>query len=562
MKPTFTSVETAEVYLTVPQTHAPGNDDESLNGRERLFSILNRANEIADTADLNGLVNQMLDLMMEVTQAESVNFFQADEGTEDLVVTAVRGDQESQHLIGLRLNAAEGLLGISISGKQPVVIGDLPSDPLWLQSVDPNSAARKRNVISLPISQKENLLGVVQLFNFKQAELDLLLVLGDRLAVELEHQRQLESSEQSNQRLRKLIDALGQMAGTLDRNQLLHLVAEHVSVLVDSERSSVFLVDPLTKEMVFQVAYRSPEAWQAHSHEGMPDKTSNARHRGLSARGSSWRTGRLTDLNQSEFRYFGRAAITVPIKSEPLSKDHAVDRRQTLGGLMAFNKQQASFQEEDALLMQILANQASTFLQVSGMYESAGELFLDAIKALVAAIDAKDPYTQGHSQRVSDYSVLIAQELDLSGSEINDIRIGSLLHDIGKIGIPDAILLKAGKLTNEEYEVIKRHPATGVNILGQVRLLESVMPSIAEHHERLDGSGYPYKLAGWEISQMGRIVAVADVFDAMTSHRPYRKALSVPEVLSYLKEQSGTLFDNACVQALVNIFTRTEETAS
>jgi putative nucleotidyltransferase with HDIG domain len=206
--------------------------------------------------------------------------------------------------------------------------------------------------------------------------------------------------------------------------------------------------------------------------------------------------------------------------------------------------------------MQILANQTSTFLQVAEMYEGAGELFLDAIRALAAAIDAKDPYTQGHSQRVSDYSVLISRELGLDDAQINDIRIASLLHDIGKIGIPDAILLKGGSLTPEEYDGIKRHPSTGVNILSQVRLLEPVLPGIAEHHERLNGSGYPSHKAGTQISLMGRIVAVADVFDAMTSGRPYRPALSAAAVLAYLEENAGVLFDAACVQALKNVLQR------
>jgi putative nucleotidyltransferase with HDIG domain len=226
---------------------------------------------------------------------------------------------------------------------------------------------------------------------------------------------------------------------------------------------------------------------------------------------------------------------------------------------MVLNKHNAYFQEEDAQLLRILANQASTFLQVAEMYEGAGDLFLGVIKALITAIDAKDPYTQGHSQRVSDYSVLISHELGLDQALVNDIRIGSLLHDIGKIGIPDSILLKNGKLTIEEIKVIQRHPSTGVNILRQVKLLEPMSPAIAEHHERLDGSGYPSMLTGGQISVMGRIVAVADVFDAMTSDRPYRPAISLDEVLSYLQENAGILFDPNCVNALNNILTRSSK---
>jgi HD-GYP domain-containing protein (c-di-GMP phosphodiesterase class II) len=151
---------------------------------------------------------------------------------------------------------------------------------------------------------------------------------------------------------------------------------------------------------------------------------------------------------------------------------------------------------------------------------------------------------------------MIARELGLDEILVNDIRIGSLLHDIGKIGIPDSILLKTSTLNLEEHELMRGHPRTGVNILSQVKLLDPMRPAILEHHERLDGSGYPAKLTDKQISWMGRIVAVADVFDAMTSNRPYRQALSVQEVLGYLHEKAGILFDPPCVQALDNILAR------
>jgi putative nucleotidyltransferase with HDIG domain len=341
-----------------------------------------------------------------------------------------------------------------------------------------------------------------------------------------------------------LIDAIGQAAGTLDRNQLLHMITENACRLVDAERSSIFLVDPATKEMIFQVSFHSP------------DRPAT----GPLAAGAA-RLGRPRPANrpQEEFSFFSRSGITVPLTNGPVSPDQETDRKRTLGGLMALNKQGQSFQEDDADLLSILAEQASSFLQVVELYESTGELFVDVIKSFVTAIDAKDPYTQGHSQRVSDYSVMIAQELGLSDTQVNDIRVSSLLHDIGKIGVSDTILKKAGRLTPAEYEEIKQHPTIGANILSQVKALAPVLPGILEHHERLNGAGYPQCLQGAQISLMGRIIAVADVFDAMTSHRPYRPALSVAEVIAYLKENIGVQFDADCVRALENILIRSYE---
>jgi putative nucleotidyltransferase with HDIG domain len=298
--------------------------------------------------------------------------------------------------------------------------------------------------------------------------------------------------------------------------------------------------------MIFQVAYKGSDK----------DPEQNSSKTPSLDEGDDFETGSLPSQPNDDFKYFNKNAITMPLTSSPMTHDQNIKRSYVLGGLMALTKQNSSFNKEDARLIQILANQTSTFIQVAEMYESAGELYLGAIKALVAAIDAKDPYTQGHSHRVSDYSVLISKEIGLDEELVNDIRIGSLLHDIGKIGIPDHVLLKNGKLTSEEFDIIKKHPKTGVNILSQVQLLEPMLPAILEHHERLDGSGYPDKLMGSNISLMGRIVAVADVFDAMTSHRPYRPALSFLEVLEYLEKNSSKLFDPICVNAMKNIIQR------
>ena len=193
-------------------------------------------------------------------------------------------------------------------------------------------------------------------------------------------------------------------------------------------------------------------------------------------------------------------------------------------------------------------------LEIATLYADVNELFLDVIQALTAAIDAKDPYTEGHSQRVAEFSVAIAQQLNMPAEFIHHLRIGAILHDVGKIGVSDAVLKKPGRLTDEEFTEIKQHPTIGERILGHIRTLQKELPVIIEHHERLDGNGYPFGLINEQISPSGRIVAVADAFDAMTSDRPYRNGLPIEEAFRRLRAGIGTEFDAHCVQALLDAY--------
>jgi putative nucleotidyltransferase with HDIG domain len=176
--------------------------------------------------------------------------------------------------------------------------------------------------------------------------------------------------------------------------------------------------------------------------------------------------------------------------------------------------------------------------------------YLGAIRALAAALDARDPYTAGHSERVSALSVLIARQLDLSEAEVDVIRLGALLHDIGKIGVADHILRKPGALSADEFEQIRRHPGLGARILRKVPFLEPHLAIVELHHERPDGKGYPFGLLGDNIPMDARIVHVADAFDAMTSARAYRPARAASVALVELQRYSGTQFDPASVDAL------------
>ena len=185
--------------------------------------------------------------------------------------------------------------------------------------------------------------------------------------------------------------------------------------------------------------------------------------------------------------------------------------------------------------------------------EQLEKAYLESIETLRYTVEAKDNYTRGHSDRVSQYSVLIGLNLGLSPFDLKTLRIGGLFHDIGKIGISDSILLKNGKLTEEEYNEIKKHPIIGKNILSNAEIFKDIIPIVLYHHERYDGKGYPYGLADKDIPLLARIVSVADAFDAMTSKRSYRNELSLDFVKEEIKSKIGTQFDPIVATTFLDI---------
>jgi HD-GYP domain-containing protein (c-di-GMP phosphodiesterase class II) len=207
----------------------------------------------------------------------------------------------------------------------------------------------------------------------------------------------------------------------------------------------------------------------------------------------------------------------------------------------------------DTQLIEACAGFMSTFVENVALYDEQQELFVGTLHALTAAIDAKDRYTRGHSERVALVSYQLSQLAGLPETQCERIRIAGLVHDVGKIGVPESTLLKPGKLTDIEFGHIKKHPEIGFEILHQVPLLADVLPGVLHHHERYDGKGYPYGLSGTEIPLMARIIAVADTFDAMSSDRAYRAKMPRAQVLAEIGRSAGTQLDPRLAQLMQKI---------
>jgi HD-GYP domain-containing protein (c-di-GMP phosphodiesterase class II) len=245
--------------------------------------------------------------------------------------------------------------------------------------------------------------------------------------------------------------------------------------------------------------------------------------------------------------YFFAVGITRPIRG-------LVESTRAISRAEFHERAQVRGAAEIGELAETFNNMATDIEQyVDKLKDAAQEnhdLFLGSIRMLAAAIDEKDPYTRGHSGRVAKYSLILGQRLGMSTEDLDRLRISALLHDVGKIGVDDRVLKKPGKLTEEEFELMKQHTVKGANIMRPVAKLKDVLPGIELHHERMDGGGYPYGLAGEKIPLMARIIAVADTLDAITTNRPYQSAMDLEYALDRIRSLAVTRFDANVVEAL------------
>jgi putative nucleotidyltransferase with HDIG domain len=226
----------------------------------------------------------------------------------------------------------------------------------------------------------------------------------------------------------------------------------------------------------------------------------------------------------------------------------------TLGAISTYSKKPRHFTEEEIEVLSIFASQVAIAIQESRHCHDLHMNYFNTIRALVLAIEAKDPYMRGHTERVTEYAIAVARVLKMPPQELEILRYAGELHDVGKISIPDFILGKPGKLTPAERAVIELHPVKGAEMLEPLEFLKPIIPIVRHHHERYDGLGYPDRLEKEKIPFMSRILACADAFDAMISDRPYRiRKLTVTEALSEIKDNSGSQFD----PHIAHIFIRT-----
>ncbi len=351
------------------------------------------------------------------------------------------------------------------------------------------------------------------------------------------------------QTLTNIIEANEIIAYTWDFDALLDKVMELGEKIMEAQGCSILLIDPQEQKLKFVAASGAKK-------EQLKRISLNL---GEGIAGWVAQEGKevLIEDTTEDRRFSKKVDDTLSQRTRTLICVPLRFKEKIIGVMEVINKLNGQvFTNRDLSLFKSLANQAAIAIEKTRLYKDLDELFISTVKSLSAAIDAKDPYTRGHSERVTRYALMIAEEMGLSEDVKKEVQLSGLLHDIGKIGVPVDILRKTTKLSEEEWFYIKRHPVLGAEILQPIKQFSKITDNIRHHHEHYDGTGYPDGLKGEDIPLVSRILNVADAFDAMTSERPYREGISQEFALMEIKNKKSIQFDPQCADAFIKAYKR------
>jgi HD-GYP domain-containing protein (c-di-GMP phosphodiesterase class II) len=356
--------------------------------------------------------------------------------------------------------------------------------------------------------------------------------------------------ELSPEELRKRVlhlESLLEVGRTISRemvlDRLLVVVMDQVTSALGADRSTLFLYDPDRGELWSQVS-QGEEQIRIPATKGL---AGHAVRTGTSLNiPDAYRDPRFNPEVDTRTGYHTHSMLVVPIRRRS---------GEAVGVIQVINKLEGvSFDEEDLAFLETLTGQIAIAIDNARLYGELKEIFDSLVESLADTIDRRHPFTAGHTARVRDYSLALGRRMGLDEKQLELLKYAATLHDYGKIAIPDAVLRKAGRLTDEEFAVMKTHASITRDLLSKIKLrgrFPEIVDVACHHHERMDGAGYPDGLRGEAIHPLARIMAVADVFDALTSERDYRKAMPVSEALGILGRERGTHFDPACIDAFV-----------
>jgi PAS domain S-box-containing protein len=514
--------------------------------REAIIAVSTALRQASNRGEI---LNAILDQLVDLFDADGAVLVLPDPQTGGFVDEMGRGFV-GERMIGLSIPSGKGVCNWVIQNRRPYMSNHADQDDLFYR---PDLLGDSHCIASVPLITQALVIGafwIARQTEINEQDLRLLNAIAD-IAANAIHRVIL--NEQTDQQLHHLL-ALHQIdvaiSTNFDLNITLNIILTNVKNELDVDAVSVLLLNPVTHTLDYATGLGFRTRGIEKSHVLVGD--------GCAGRAAQeYRTVSCKDLSEAH-GIFSRSTL---LAGEAFKLHYAtplVVHGQIKGVLEVFHRKPFDPDAEWLNYFETLATQTAIGIESAALLEnlqrSNAELMLayDAtIEGWSRALDLRDKETEGHTQRVADMALKLAERMGMSDAEKQDLWRGALLHDIGKMGVPDAILLKPGSLTEAEWVVMRRHPVYAYNMLAPIAYLRHAMDISYCHHEKWDGSGYPRGLKGEEIPLAARVFAVADVFDALTSDRPYRKAWPLEEVYQYIEDQSGKQFDPQVVRAFL-----------
>ncbi|MBI5048925.1 MAG: GAF domain-containing protein [Deltaproteobacteria bacterium] len=457
----------------------------------------------------------------------------------------------------------------TMQGKEPVIIsglGDVAQTfrsavkPEGLSYIKPQSAfpwlPGINTIAAIPLIGRTGYLGLLIAIyknakEFTQRDRKIMQGISNQVSTALEQARLYKETVNKSMELSHKVETIQVMneidrsiLSTLEQQEILEITARLISRVIQCDRATIALVNKEKREFIyaagFGITFLSKGQIVSFDDTNATEVIETGRPQYVS------NIAEVKDLPLLEKKFLDHgflSHIRVPL----------VVKNVVIGVLSIGSKRPSAFTKQDLATLEKIASQISVALENARLVTDLNELFIGTVRSLSSAIDAKSPWTAGHSERVTKYAIEIAKGMGFDEKALKDLELAGLLHDVGKIGTYETILDKPGKLTEDELKIIRQHPVKGVDILAHIKQLKDIIPAIKYHHEFYDGTGYPDGLKGEEIPLFARILTVADTVDAMGADRPYRKGRPMDAITAELKRCSGTQFDPKVVEVFLGM---------